>query len=129
MESTLGKVGQPVGKGLSYATAPVGNVVDSLVGGVMRGGELANDAPKHGEGVESSIRDMAGKLTGQAQEVMDKGQDGVGEQGQGKIQLQEMMDKGQEALGGDSQGNGQLQDAIRKGQEAMKGEGQGKGLE
>ena len=34
-------VGKPVGTGLQKATAPVGNIVDSAVGGVMRAGDMA----------------------------------------------------------------------------------------
>ena len=67
ISGTLGKVGQPVGDGLSYVAAPVGNVVGSVVGGVMKAGDVLNDAPQWGGDAETKVRDTAG-------DVMTKGE-------------------------------------------------------
>ncbi|KAL9098145.1 MAG: hypothetical protein Q9163_006139 [Psora crenata] len=75
VQGTLGKVGEPVGKGLSYAAAPVGSIVDPVVGGVMRSGELAHDSPKEDGSLDDKVRQLAGRVTGQGQEETRKGQE------------------------------------------------------
>ena len=50
IESTLGTVGRPVGKGLETITRPVGGVVDGLVGGLMRSGGAYGDVAGVGAG-------------------------------------------------------------------------------
>ena len=41
IESTLGVVGKPVGDVMAKGAAPLGNIVDSVVGGVFRAGDMA----------------------------------------------------------------------------------------
>lgn len=120
ISSTLGKVGQPVGKGLSYGTAPVGNIVDSLVGGVMRSGEMANDAPQHGEGIEKTIGDKVGegqKALGDAIGQTDASKKGQ-EQGQEAVREGKQMVEGQKEKeggkvegkdGGEGEGKGKIE--------------------
>ncbi|KAK4691080.1 hypothetical protein P7C71_g5845, partial [Lecanoromycetidae sp. Uapishka_2] len=59
IQGTLGKVGQPVGKGLEYAAAPVGGIVEPLVGGLFKApqnfGQASEEAiktDKHNEELE-----------------------------------------------------------------------------
>lgn len=49
IDSTVGVVGHPVGKGLATVTAPVGNIVDSAVGGLTRAGEMAMSSSGMGQ--------------------------------------------------------------------------------
>lgn len=79
IQNTLGKVGEPLGNGLSYAVAPVGNVVESVVGGVMKAPDVLNDAPEWGGNAETQARDTAGKIMDQGKDVLDKGQETVQE--------------------------------------------------
>ncbi|MCJ1466423.1 hypothetical protein MMC07_005042 [Pseudocyphellaria aurata] len=50
INSALSPVGAPVGKGLETATRPVGNVVDAVVGGVLRFGGASGEAAGVGAG-------------------------------------------------------------------------------
>ncbi|KAL9130004.1 MAG: hypothetical protein Q9217_001688, partial [Psora testacea] len=100
MQSTLGKVGGPVGTGASYVAAPAGNVVDSVLGGVMRSGELAHDSPKHGEGLEDKVRDLAGRVTGQGQEAVGKGQGAMKNENRGNGHGEDAMDNMRKAVEG-----------------------------
>ena len=131
IDNTLGKVGHPLGTGLSYATAPVGNVVDSLVGGVMRSGELAQEVPEWGAGVGQTVRDYAGTLTGQGQEALQQGQESMQSKLKGdvtkKVQdsmeqhRQDAMSNVQESIGDGIGGEG----ATKKVQDTMEGLGEG----
>ena len=75
IEGTLGKVGKPVGDGLSTAVAPVGNVVGGVVKPVMILGDTMNDAPEWGPRVETSARDTAGNLIDKGKETLRLDQD------------------------------------------------------
>ncbi|MCJ1429709.1 hypothetical protein MMC29_007624 [Sticta canariensis] len=57
INSTLSPVGAPLGKGLETVTRPVGNVVDALVGGVMRSGAAHGDIAGVGAGNMDKKRD------------------------------------------------------------------------
>lgn len=50
VNSALSPVGGPVGKGLETVTRPVGNVVDAVVGGVIRFGGASGEAAGVGAG-------------------------------------------------------------------------------
>lgn len=50
INSTLSPVGAPLGKGLETVTRPVGNVVDAVVGGVMRSGAAHGEVAGVGAG-------------------------------------------------------------------------------
>lgn len=50
INSALSPVGAPVGKGLETVARPVGNVVDAVVGGVMRSGGAHGDIAGVGAG-------------------------------------------------------------------------------
>ncbi|KAL9113622.1 MAG: hypothetical protein Q9227_002360 [Pyrenula ochraceoflavens] len=54
IEGTLGKVGQPVGKGLGYATKPVGSLVEPVVGGLMKSGNAFGSLVKEEYGKPDS---------------------------------------------------------------------------
>ena len=51
IDSTIGKVGHPIGKGLETVTAPVGGVVGSLVNAPFKAGEMATGKGEAGETV------------------------------------------------------------------------------
>jgi len=50
VQSALGHVGDPVGKGLETAARPVGSLVDPLVGGLTRAGGIWGDEAGVGSG-------------------------------------------------------------------------------
>ena len=54
IQGTLGKVGEPLGKGLGFAAKPVGGLVEPLVGGVMKSGSEFNNLAKEEYGKPNS---------------------------------------------------------------------------
>ena len=102
ISSTLGKVGAPLGTGLEYGTRPVGSIVDTVVGGVMRSGEAVNDAPKTSGkgGIDEQIRSKASEWLGMGKQELEK-QGVTGEQAQGYIdQAKGVVDGGGEGVQG-----------------------------
>lgn len=52
IQSTVGKVGQPVGKGLETVTKPVGGVVGAVVDAPFKAGEMATGSGEHGADIK-----------------------------------------------------------------------------
>ena len=64
-----------MGQGLSHVVEPVGDMVGAVVKPVMILGDVTNDAPTWGPGVESSARNTGGILLDQGKEALKKGQE------------------------------------------------------
>ncbi len=67
IQGTLGKVGGPVGKGLETVAAPVGGLIDPLVGGVFRAPDSLKNAAQETENVDKHNEDLEKPIAGQEQ--------------------------------------------------------------
>ncbi len=67
IQGTLGKVGGPVGKGLETVAAPVGGLIDPLVGGVFRAPDGMKNAMMETEKVDKHNEDLEKPIAGQEQ--------------------------------------------------------------
>ena len=67
IQGTLGKVGGPVGKGLETIAAPVGGLIDPLVGGVFRAPDSLKNASMETEKVDKHNEDLEKPIAGQEQ--------------------------------------------------------------
>lgn len=67
IQGTLGKVGGPVGKGLSTVAAPVGGIIDPLVGGVFRAPDTLKNATQQTEEVDKHNEELAKPIAGKEQ--------------------------------------------------------------
>ena len=67
IQGTLGKVGGPVGKGLETVAAPVGGLIDPLVGGVFRAPDSLKNASQQTEKVDKENEELAKPIAGQEQ--------------------------------------------------------------
>ena len=67
IQGTLGKVGGPVGKGLETIAAPVGGLIDPLVGGVFRAPDSLKNAAQQTEKVDKHNEDLEKPVAGQEQ--------------------------------------------------------------
>ena len=67
IQSTLGKVGGPVGKGLEVAAAPLGGIIDPLVGGLFRAPDGLKTATQESEKVDRHNEEMGKPIAGQEQ--------------------------------------------------------------
>ena len=67
IQGTLGKVGGPVGKGLETVAAPVGGLIDPLVGGVFRAPDSLKNAVQQTENVDKHNEDLEKPIAGQEQ--------------------------------------------------------------
>lgn len=67
IQGTLGKVGGPVGKGLETVAAPVGGLIDPLVGGVFRAPETLKNATQETEKVDAHNEELEKPIAGQEQ--------------------------------------------------------------
>jgi len=55
IDSTLGKVGHPVGKGLETITAPIGGVVGAVADAPFKAGEMATGKGESGKPVKEAM--------------------------------------------------------------------------
>lgn len=67
IQGTLGKVGGPVGKGLETIAAPVGGLIDPLVGGISRAPDTLKNAMQESEKVDQHNEDLEKPIAGQEQ--------------------------------------------------------------
>lgn len=67
IQGTLGKVGGPVGKGLETVAAPLGGLIDPLVGGVFRAPETLKNATQETEKVDRHNEELEKPIAGQEQ--------------------------------------------------------------
>ena len=67
IQGTLGKVGGPVGKGLETVAAPVGGLIDPLVGGLFRAPDAMQNAKGETEKVERHNEEMEKPIAGKEQ--------------------------------------------------------------
>ncbi|KAF6220087.1 hypothetical protein HO133_003218 [Letharia lupina] len=67
IQGTLGKVGGPVGKGLETVAAPVGGLIDPLVGGLFRAPETLKNATQESEKVDQHNEELEKPIAGQEQ--------------------------------------------------------------
>ena len=67
IQNTLGKVGGPVGKGLETVAAPVGGLIDPLVGGLFRAPDSLKNATQESEKVDRHNEELEKPIGGQEQ--------------------------------------------------------------
>ncbi|CAF9938207.1 hypothetical protein IMSHALPRED_000722 [Imshaugia aleurites] len=67
IQGTLGKVGGPVGKGLETVAAPVGGLIDPLVGGLFRAPDALKNAELQTEKVDRHNEEMEKPIAGKEQ--------------------------------------------------------------
>lgn len=67
IQGTLGKVGGPVGKGLETVAAPVGGLIDPLVGGLFRAPDSLKNATMEEEKVDKHNEELEKPIAGQEQ--------------------------------------------------------------
>ena len=67
IQGTLGKVGNPVGKGLETVAKPVGGLVEPIVGGLFKAPENFAHATDASKDVETHNDDLAKPIAGEEQ--------------------------------------------------------------
>ncbi|KAL6720647.1 hypothetical protein ACLMJK_002572 [Lecanora helva] len=67
INSTLGKIGNPVGKGLETVAKPVGGIVDPVVGGLFRSHENFARASDEGKSVDKHNEELKQPIAGEEQ--------------------------------------------------------------